>query len=157
MTQRNVQKQSLASEKSGLRQSRDWNVFARALITFLKHPRIPLSNGATPPKSSVHATRIFLRLACLTFRKVCGLHGRARPCNPQTFLKVKQANLKNIRVAWTEDFGGVAPLDNGIRGCFRKVISALANTFQSLDCRNPDFSDARDCFWTLRCVNYLAS
>ena len=81
----------------------------------------------------------------------------ANSLNPQTFLKIKPANLKDIRVAWTEDFGGVAPLDNGIRGCFKKVIGALANTFQSLDCRNPDFSDARDCFWTLRCVNYLAS
>ncbi len=81
----------------------------------------------------------------------------ARPCDPQTFLKIKPANLKNVRVAWTEDFGGVAPLDNGIRGCFKRVIGTLVNTFQSLECRNPDFSDARDCFWTLRCVNYLAS
>ncbi len=81
----------------------------------------------------------------------------ANPCNPQTFLKIKPANLKNVRAAWTEDFGGVAPLDDGIRGCFKKVIGTLANTFQSLDCQNPDFSNARNCFWTLRCVNYLAT
>jgi amidase len=81
----------------------------------------------------------------------------ANPCNPQTFLKIKPANLENVRVAWTEDFGGDAPLDDGIRECFKKVIAVLANTFQSLDCRNPNFSDARDCFWTLRCVSYLAT
>ena len=77
--------------------------------------------------------------------------------DPQAFLNIKPANLKNVRVAWTEDFGGVAPLDDGIRLCFQRVIGALKNTFQSLDGHNPNFSDARDCFWTLRCVNYLAS
>ena len=81
----------------------------------------------------------------------------ANPCNPRAFLDLEPANLKKVRVAWTEDFGGVAPLDEGIRGCFQKIIGALKNTFQSLDARNPDFSDARDCFWTLRCVNYVAS
>ena len=81
----------------------------------------------------------------------------ANPCNPQAFLKTEPANLKNVRVAWTEDFGGIAPLDDKIRECFQNVIAALKNTFHSLDSRNPDFSDARDCFWTLRCVNYLAS
>jgi len=81
----------------------------------------------------------------------------ANPCNQQAFLNIKPADLKNARVAWTEDFGGIAPLDDGIRKCFKKVIGTLKNTFQSLECCNPDFSDARDCFWTLRCVNYLAS
>ncbi len=81
----------------------------------------------------------------------------ANLCDPQAFLSIKPANLKNVRVAWTEDFGGVAPLDDGIRKCFQRVIGALKDTFQSFDGRNPDFSDARDCFWTLRCVNYLAS
>jgi amidase len=81
----------------------------------------------------------------------------ANLCNPQAFLNIEPANLKNVRVAWTEDFGGIAPLDDRIRGCFKKVIGTLKNTFQSLECCNPDFSSARDCFWTLRCVNYLAS
>jgi amidase len=48
-------------------------------------------------------------------------------------------------------------LDNGIRDCFRTVITALSDTFKSLDRHDPNFSDARNCFWTLRCVNYLAS
>jgi len=48
-------------------------------------------------------------------------------------------------------------LDDGIRGCFKKVMGTLKNTFHSFEGRDPDFSDARDCFWTLRCVNYLAS
>ena len=78
-------------------------------------------------------------------------------CNPQAFLEIEPTDLKNVRVGWTEDFGGVAPLDNGIRDCFRAVIGALGNIFHSIDGRDPDFSDARDCFWTLRCVNYLAS
>ena len=81
----------------------------------------------------------------------------ANPYSSQCFLEIEPANLKNVRAVWTEDFGGVAPLDDEIRKCFQDVIGALKNTFQSLEGRNPDFSDARDCFWTLRCVNYLAS
>ncbi len=81
----------------------------------------------------------------------------ANPCNPSAFLNIEPADLKHVRVGWTEDFGGVAPLDNGIRDCFRTVITALSDTFKSLDRHDPNFSDARNCFWTLRCVNYLAS
>ena len=65
--------------------------------------------------------------------------------------------MRKLRVAWTEDFDGIAPLDNGIRGCFRNVIAELKGTFQSLEGRDPNFSNARDSFWTLRCVNYLAT
>ena len=81
----------------------------------------------------------------------------ANPCNPQAFLNIESANLKNVRVAWTEDFGGLAPLDDGIRGCFKRIIGTLKSTFRPLEGRNPNFSDARDCFWTLRCVHYLAT
>ena len=70
-------------------------------------------------------------------------------------LNIKPANLKNIRVAWTEDYGGVAPMDDRIR-LFSESHSHPENTFHSLDSRNPDFSDAR-LFLTLRWVNYLAS
>ena len=50
----------------------------------------------------------------------------------ETFLKIKPANLKDVRVAWTEDFGGVAPLDEGIRGCFKKSSAPLRTHFNLL-------------------------
>ena len=81
----------------------------------------------------------------------------AGPCDPLSFLNLEAADLSNIRAAWTEDFGGIAPLDDGIRNCFKELLANLSNTFQSLDSLNPNFSDARDCFWILRCVNYLAT
>ncbi len=79
------------------------------------------------------------------------------PYNQTSFLDLEAADLSNIRAAWTEDFGGIAPLDNGIRSCFQELLRNLRDTFQSFNCRNPEFSDARDCFWTLRCVNYLSA
>ena len=81
----------------------------------------------------------------------------ASPCDPLSFTGLEATDLGNIRAAWTEDFGGIAPLDDGIRNCFRELITNLDSTFRSLDGRNPDFSNARDSFWTLRCVNYLAT
>ena len=81
----------------------------------------------------------------------------ASPCYPNSFLNLEPADLRELRVAWTEDFDGIAPLDNGIRGCFRNVIAELKGTFQSLEGHDPNFSNARDSFWTLRCVNYLAT
>ena len=81
----------------------------------------------------------------------------AGPCDPATFLDLQPADLGAVRAAWTEDFAGVAPVDNGIRADFRAVIGKLGAVFRSLDADDPDFTGAGDCFWTLRCVNYLAA
>jgi len=81
----------------------------------------------------------------------------AWPCDPGAFANLTPMDLAGVRAAWTEDFGGAAPLDDGIRATFRNVVGALTGSFKSLDGRDPDFGDARDSFWTLRCVNYLAT
>lgn len=81
----------------------------------------------------------------------------ASPCDPGMFLRLAPADLDAVRAAWTEDFGGAAPLDEGIRGAFRNVIARLDGRFRTLGGRDPDFTGARDSFWTLRCVNYLAA
>ena len=79
------------------------------------------------------------------------------PCDPSAFLDLEPVDLGIVRAAWTEDFGGVAPVDNNIRACFQAVIGKLGNSFGTISADDPDFADAGDCFWTLRCVNYLAS
>ena len=79
------------------------------------------------------------------------------PCSPSAFLDLTPANLETVHAAWTEDFDGVAPVDNGIRACFRSVIGKLDSSFKALSADDPNFAHAGDCFWTLRCVNYLAS
>ena len=79
------------------------------------------------------------------------------PCDPSAFLDLEPFDLGIVRAAWTEDFGGVAPVDNNIRACFQAVIGKLGSSFGTISADDPDFADAGDCFWTLRCVNYLAS
>ena len=79
------------------------------------------------------------------------------PCDPSAFLDLEPVDLGIVRAAWTEDFGGVAPVDNNIRACFQAVIGKLGSSFGTISADDPDFADAGDCFWTLRCVNYLAS
>jgi len=81
----------------------------------------------------------------------------AGPCDPLAFADLKPADLGGLRAAWSEDFGGTAPLDDGIRARFRKAMAALDGAFGSFDQRDPNFAEARYCFWTLRCVNYLAT
>ena len=81
----------------------------------------------------------------------------AGSADPSAFADLAPVDLGTVRAAWTEDFGGVAPLDNGIRGCFRELIGQIDGGLKRLDARDPAFDDARDCFWTLRCVNYLAA
>jgi len=81
----------------------------------------------------------------------------ASPCDPMAFADPKPADLSTLRVAWSTDFGGVAPMDDGIRATFEGVMGAISPALKSCEARDPDFTGARDCFWTLRCVNYLAT
>lgn len=79
------------------------------------------------------------------------------PCDPGAFLDLEQIDLSTLRVAWTTDFGGVAPVDDGIASIFRDRVATIAPLFKSCDERHPDFSSARDIFWVLRCVYYVAN
>lgn len=81
----------------------------------------------------------------------------AGPCDPGAFLDLQRTELSKLRVAWTTDFGGVAPVDNGIAESFRDRVASVAHLFGSCEERHPDFSNARDIFWVLRCVYYVAN
>lgn len=81
----------------------------------------------------------------------------AGPCNPSAFVNLPDVDISKLRVVWSTDFGGVAPLDEDIRTSFGAVMDEIGHWFGSCDARDPDFGAARDIFWTLRCVYYVAS
>ncbi|MBO6520922.1 MAG: amidase [Rhodospirillales bacterium] len=81
----------------------------------------------------------------------------AGPCDPDAFIDLPDADISKLRVAWSTDFGGIAPLDDDIRASFGTVMDEIGPWFGSCDARDPDFRAARDIFWTLRCVYYVAN
>jgi len=73
------------------------------------------------------------------------------------FGALDDVDVSKLHVAWSTDFGGTAPIDDGIRRCFKNVIKQIGPTFANCQERHPDFKNGRDIFWVLRCVYYLAS
>lgn len=81
----------------------------------------------------------------------------AGPCTPEGFIDLPDCDLSKLRMAWSTDFGGSAPIDENIRTSFAAVMNEIAPWFGDSGAHDPDFTDARDIFWTLRCVYYVAS
>lgn len=79
------------------------------------------------------------------------------PCDPSVFTRLEDVDVSKLNVAWSTDFGGAAPLDDDIRTNFKTAIDEIAPWFKSCELHDPDFKDARDIFWTLRCVYYVAN
>jgi amidase len=71
------------------------------------------------------------------------------PSDPASFAKPLERDLKNIRVAWCPDLGGL-PLDPEVRG----VLEKQRAIFERLGCRveaaHPDLSGADEAFLALR-------
>jgi amidase len=71
------------------------------------------------------------------------------PSDPTVFAKPLERNLKNIRVAWCPDLGGL-PLHPEVRA----VLEKQRATFEALGCiveeAHPDFGGADEAFMTLR-------
>ena len=73
------------------------------------------------------------------------------------FKKLGEVDVSKLRVAWSTDFGGIAPVDGGIVRTFESVIKKIGSAFNECEERHPKFEAARDIFWVLRCVYYHAS
>jgi len=71
------------------------------------------------------------------------------------FARLQQADLGNLRVGYTEDFG-VCDVDDDIRQVFRDKIAAMRHLFKSCDPLAPDLADADRCFDVIRAANYVA-
>lgn len=76
------------------------------------------------------------------------------PSEPDQFAQPLKRDIKNVRVAWSLDLGGL-PIDQGVRD----VLSLQRQTFEDLGCAVenacPEFAGADDVFLTLRAWNYF--
>lgn len=66
-------------------------------------------------------------------------------------------DLSTVRVAITEDLGGVAPVDGVIRATFRERIDGLRSHFRCADDASPDVTGADRVYEVLRAVGYVGT
>jgi len=81
----------------------------------------------------------------------------AAPVDPQDFAALTPVDLSTLRVAVTEDFGGMLPLDPRIRATFRERVALIRGAFKSCEERHPDMRDADEAFAIMRALGYLAA
>ncbi|MEM8744216.1 MAG: amidase family protein, partial [Pseudomonadota bacterium] len=78
------------------------------------------------------------------------------PVNKSAFDDLADVDLSNLRVATSEDLG-TAPVDDDIRAAFRTCIKSISGVFALCQQRDPELSGAREIFWALRSVTFLAN
>jgi amidase len=71
------------------------------------------------------------------------------PSDPAEFTKPLERNLKNVRVAWCPDLGGL-PLDPEVRAVLEKQRAIFEQLGCILEEAHPDFTGADEAFLTLR-------
>jgi Asp-tRNA(Asn)/Glu-tRNA(Gln) amidotransferase A subunit family amidase len=96
--------------------------------------------------------------ACLLFATQVGLEDRdplSYPVDELAFAEPWPVDLANLRVAWTEDFGGT-PVEKGIRKTLRAKMKAMKHLFRRCDEIKMDMGEADRCFDVIRSVGFLA-
>ncbi len=78
------------------------------------------------------------------------------PFEAAQFDPLAEVDLSALRVATSEDLG-VAPVDDDIRDSFRNCINSISGVFAECEPRDPDMTGAREIFWALRSVTFLAN
>ena len=95
---------------------------------------------------------------CLLYATQVGQHDTdplSFPIDGAVFAEPWPVDLGSLRVAWSEDFGGV-PVEKGIRRTMRAKIKAMKHLFRSLDEVKMDFGEADRCFDVVRAVSFVA-
>ncbi|MCB1548683.1 MAG: amidase [Hyphomicrobiaceae bacterium] len=77
------------------------------------------------------------------------------PLHGEGFETPMPVDLGNLRVAWTEDFGG-CPVSKDIRKTFRGKVKAMRHLFRECAEVKLDFGEADRCFDVIRAVAYAA-
>jgi hypothetical protein len=95
---------------------------------------------------------------CLLYATQIGQHDSdplSFPIEGDAFAEPWPVDLGSLKVAWTEDFGGV-PVERGIRQTMRAKMKAMKHLFRSLDEVKMDLGEADRCFDVVRAVNFVA-
>ena len=75
----------------------------------------------------------------------------------ENFCQLKAIDLSNLRVGWTTDFSGKAPLDDRIRKTFINLIDLMEGLFCTFKECEFGLNGIRDGLWSLRCQYYLVN
>ncbi|HMK68315.1 MAG TPA: amidase family protein, partial [Stellaceae bacterium] len=76
--------------------------------------------------------------------------------DPSEYSAVEPIDLSRLRVAISEDLGGM-PIDPGIRASFRERVGLIKHAFRSCEARDPDMAGADEAFGVVRALNFLAA
>jgi Asp-tRNA(Asn)/Glu-tRNA(Gln) amidotransferase A subunit family amidase len=80
----------------------------------------------------------------------------AGPVDPASFATPAPVDLSSLRVAVSEDLGGM-PLDSRLRATFRERVALIKSLFKSCDARDPDMTGADEAFAVMRAAAMLAT
>jgi len=117
--------------------------------------RIALSHLHVDGPMARTAKDTLLMLSCLATRDT--RDALAGVPDPELAGPVPPVDLARLRVAYTPDLGGFAPVDPAIRGTFADRVARLHALFRTCTQASPDFTDADRVYEVLRAVAYVGT
>jgi amidase len=79
----------------------------------------------------------------------------ARDVHPIDFLHLDRIDLSTLRVAFSTDLGGFAPIDNGYRRVFEQKRDLIQGFFGEVDENQPGHGDVDKAFDIVRALGYM--
>lgn len=78
------------------------------------------------------------------------------PADPGLAAPARAVDLGSLRVAFSVDLGGLAPVEARLAAAFRGKARAFARLFREAGWREPDLADAYRAFFILRGIDFVA-
>ena len=123
------------------------------LVPTEKHPHGYTTNGIQGPMGrSVDDVALMLSVMA---RFDPGIDPLSFELPPGSFSPVRALDLSGLRVAVSEDLGAT-DVDEGIRATFRERVDTFASSFAVCEPAHPDFTNVRECYWTLRSLLFVS-
>jgi amidase len=117
--------------------------------------RVALSHLHVDGAMARTATDTLLMLSCLATRNA--RDALAGVPDPELAVPASPVDLASLRVAYSTDLGGFAPIDPAIREAFADRVARLHPFFSVCTEASPDFTDADRVYEVLRAVTYVGT
>ena len=123
------------------------------LIPTEKHPHGYTTNGVQGPMArNVDDMLLMLSVMARFDPSIDPMSFRTEPGEFNTPL---ETDLSTLRVATSEDLGAT-DVDAGIRQTFQDRAGRFASSFRTCEAASPDFTNVRECYWTLRSLMFVS-